>query len=60
MEDIETAVGGRELFAPASVLLPPVFEGLLGEDFILKIQQANSAVLGKGLSIDLMVSRLVL
>jgi hypothetical protein len=33
---------------------------LLGEDFILKIQQANSAVLGKGLSIDLMVSRLVL
>jgi len=60
MEDIETAVGSRELFALVSVLLPPMFEGLLGENLILKIQQTNSAVLGKGLSIGLMISRLVL
>ena len=60
VENVETAVGGRELFALVSVLLSPVFEGLLGEDLVLKIQQTNSAVLGKGLSIGLMIFRLVL
>ena len=60
VENIETAVGGRELFTLVSVLIPPMFEGLLGEDLVLKIQQTNSAVLGKGLSIGLMIFRLVL
>ena len=60
VENIETAVGDREHFPLFSVLLPPVFEGLLGEDLVLKIQQTNSAVLGKGLSIGLMIFRLVL
>ena len=60
MENVETTVGGCKLFAVVSMVVPPSWEGLHGENLILKIQRTHSAVFGKGLSIGLMIPRLVL
>mgnify|MGYP003314877954 CR=1 FL=1 len=51
VQNIEAAVGGSQRFALRSECLAPGGQGTGREDFFLKIQQANPAVVGKGLSI---------
>ena len=51
MENIEAAIGGSQRFPLRSECLSPGGQGIGRENFFLKIQQANSAVVGKGLSI---------
>ena len=51
VENSEAAVGGGEPLAPLTEGVPPSGQGVRGKDFFLKIQQANPAAAGKGLSI---------
>ena len=51
MENIKASVGGGQRFALRSECLSPGGQGIGRENFFLKIQQANLAVVGKGLSI---------
>ena len=51
MENIKASVGGGQRFALRSECLSPGGQGIGRENFFLKIQQANPAVVGKGLSI---------
>ena len=60
VKNVETAIGGRQLFAAVSKIISPSYESFQSENLILNIQRTNPAVLGKGLSIGLMVRRLVL
>jgi len=58
VENVETAIGGCQLFADVSKVISPSCESFQSENLILKIQRTNPAVLGNGLSIGLMVRRL--